>query len=138
MNMPNQFQEFLPAWIRIDGEASDVVISSRIRLARNLKGFPFPSYADESQLAGIADSVMQALKRKSALGEFLVIKLAELNPKERLILVEKHLCSPHFIEQQKSRFLLVNQEQSVSIMVNEEDHLRIQTMTPGFFVAGSA
>src|SRR5690606_8660263 len=49
-----------------------------------------------------------------------------------MVLVEKHLCSPQFIEQPHLRMLVVNQEQTISIMVNEEDHLRIQTIAPGF------
>jgi protein arginine kinase len=124
-------QDFLPEWVKLDGEASDVVISSRVRLARNLKGFSFPNYADEQQLARINEAVQAAVQTKAGFGDLQLLTIEELTPNDRLVLVEKHLCSPQFIENPHLRLLLVNQAQSISIMVNEEDHLRIQTITPG-------
>jgi protein arginine kinase len=122
---------FLPDWVKAEGEADDVVISSRVRLARNLKGFPFPNYADEKQLAQISEAVKAAVQDQAEFGSLQIIQIEELTPNDRLVLVEKHLCSPQFVENPHLRLLLVNQEQSISIMVNEEDHLRIQAITPG-------
>jgi protein arginine kinase len=123
--------DLLPEWVKLEGEASDVVISSRVRLARNLKGFPFPNYADEKKLAQINEAIKSAVQVKAEFGGLQLIQIEELTPNDRLVLVEKHLCSPQFIENPHLRLLLVNQEQSISIMVNEEDHLRIQAITPG-------
>jgi protein arginine kinase len=126
-------KDFLPGWVFTDGESSDVAFSSRIRLARNLKGVPFPSFANEKQLATVNESVKQALNAgHQEFGPLSYIPIDDLTPNERLVLVEKHLCSPQFIEKPHHKSLIVNQEQSVSIMVNEEDHLRIQTIMPGF------
>ena len=129
----DNLKDFLPGWVFTDGEASDVAFSSRIRLARNLKGVPFPSLANENQLASVNESVKQAIESNPPdFGALSNIRIEDLTPNERLILVEKHLCSPQFIEKPHLKTLIVNQEQSVSIMVNEEDHLRIQTIMPGF------
>ena len=125
-------KDFLPGWVFVNGDSGDVAFSSRIRLARNLKGFPFPSYANEQQLAVINETVKQALKNKSDFGLLEFKNIEDLTPGERLVLVEKHLCSPQFIENPRFKTLIVNEEQSISIMVNEEDHLRIQTIMPGF------
>lgn len=132
MNNDSKYKEFLPAWIGKATDSKDVVISSRIRLARNLKGISFPSYADEKQLANVNEEVIEALKVKHSIGALHSLQIEELSNEDRLVLVEKHLCSPQFVEQPHLRMLVVNQEQTISIMVNEEDHLRIQTITPGF------
>jgi protein arginine kinase len=128
----NHLQELLPFWVRSDGKSSDVAFSSRIRLARNIKGVPFPNYAKEKDLTTVLESVRQGLKEKENLQNLSMIDLEGLSPSDRLCLVEKHLCSPQFIEQPHLRSLIVNPEQSISLMVNEEDHLRIQTIVPGF------
>jgi protein arginine kinase len=122
---------FLPTWVKGEGEAGDVVISSRVRLARNIKGFIFPNYADEKQLAAVNEAIGAAAQANTALGNLHRIDIEELTPGERMTLVEKHLCSPQFIENPHLRILYLNDEQSVSVMVNEEDHLRIQAITPG-------
>ncbi len=127
-------KDFLPGWVLVDGESNDIAFSSRIRLARNIKGIPFPGCANEKQLAAVNEIVKQALKSKikSDFGSLAFISIEDLTPGDRLVLVEKHLCSPQFIEKPRFKALIVNQDQSISIMVNEEDHLRIQTIMPGF------
>lgn len=132
MHNHNMFNNILPVWIGKASESNDVVISSRIRLARNLKGISFPNYADEKQLAAVNEEMLKALQVKTNIGLLHPLQIEELTPADRLVLVEKHLCSPQFIEQPHLRMLVVNEEQTISIMVNEEDHLRIQTITPGF------
>lgn len=123
--------DFLPSWVKLEGEAGDVVISNRIRLARNFKGTPFPNYADEKQLQKVVEAITEALDSRPGLAGLKPLKIEELSANERLVLVEKHLCSPQFIEQPHLRMLVVNEDQSVSIMVNEEDHLRLQVISPG-------
>lgn len=122
---------FLPEWIWAEGESDDVVISSRIRLARNLKGFPFPNRADDQQLTAVNHEIGSAVQQKSNIMLLAPIIIEELTNNQRLTLMEKHLCSPQFIEKPHQRMLIINDEQTISIMVNEEDHLRIQTMSPG-------
>lgn len=123
---------FLPEWVRAEGEAGDVVVSSRIRLARNLKGFTFPPFSNDEQLAAVVQLVREAVVRKSPFKFLPLIQVEELTPNQRLILVEKHLCSPQFVEKPRQRILVINEAQSISLMVNEEDHLRIQAICSGF------
>ncbi len=137
MNIQDNGGDFFPSWTKSEGEACDVAISSRIRLARNIKGIPFPGYANETQLSSINDEVSGVIKEKPSIEPLAVIKVETLTSNDRAILVEKHLCSPQFIEKPHLRMLLVNQNQSISVMVNEEDHLRIQAITPGFSLDGA-
>jgi protein arginine kinase len=118
LNTQDNLQNFLPSWVTSEGEASDVAISSRIRLARNLKGIPFTNYANETQLNSIIDEIDKVFKEKPPMEQFSLLKVGKLTPNDRLSLVEKHLCSPQFIDQPNLRMLLTNDEQSVSDMVN--------------------
>lgn len=122
----------LPYWTKASGDDGDVVISSRVRLARNIKGFPFPHKASEEQLAMINQTLCESVEKETPVGRLLPLNIEDLTTNQRMILVEKHLCSPQFVEKPRYRLLITNEEQSVSLMVNEEDHLRIQTITPGF------
>jgi protein arginine kinase len=137
LNIQDNLPDFFPSWVKSEGDAGDVAISSRIRLARNVKGFPFPGYANETQLGSVNGEIGRIIKEKPPIEPLALVKVEELNSNDRLILVEKHLCSPQFIDRPHMRMLLINQEQSVSIMINEEDHLRIQAITPGFSLEGA-
>ncbi len=121
-------------WMENTGPDNDVVLSSRIRLARNISGYPFPHFMSEEQ----ADQVIQAVKRaiskeevEKEIGKLEYTDLSELTETERQILVEKHLVSPQHIENPEKRAVVITQDESISIMVNEEDHLRIQCLLPG-------
>jgi protein arginine kinase len=122
----------LPEWLRNEGEFADVAISSRIRLARNIKGIPFPGYANEDQLAEVENQVITALHKDSPFGELALIPIADISAQERLAFVELHLCSPQFVREPRHRLLAVNSAKTISLMVNEEDHLRIQAIAAGF------
>lgn len=115
-------------WIGEIGTNSDVVVSTRIRLARNLQGIPFPQLMKEDDISKQFDLIEEAIKNVEAEMEFW--KLKDLKRLERKVLVEKHLISPEHGSAGKGAVLL-NEDRSVSIMVLEEDHLRIQTILPG-------
>jgi protein arginine kinase len=115
-------------WLRGEGSRSETVISSRVRLARNLSGFPFTPRASEEQKREIAERVREPLARL-ALGprRFLV----DLDRAERLevrFLVERHLISRELEAARGPRSVAFGSDEVVSVMVNEEDHLRLQTM----------
>jgi len=119
-------------WMEGKGDFSDVVISSRIRLARNLEGYPFPNVLSESVAGEVITAVQDAVAKIShEPGPLEFFNLASLSALERFILVEKHLISPIHAESPVGRSVLLKEDQSVSIMVNEEDHLRIQCILPG-------
>lgn len=118
-------------WLKERGPWSPIVISSRMRLARNLKDFFFPHHADEKQLAEISSLIRDVVINDPALKKFTFISLEELPFLDRLMLLEEHLISPDFSAGGKGRAVVLSRDGRVSIMVNEEDHLRIQSLLPG-------
>ncbi len=121
-------------WMEGTGPDHDVVISSRIRLARNISGYPFPHFMSEEEAGEVLHAVKLAVSSKEiekVIGALEFTELNELTAVERQILVEKHLVSPQHIENPVNRAVVITPDESVSIMVNEEDHLRIQCLLPG-------
>lgn len=119
---------------------NSIVVSTRIRLARNLKGYPFPSRLDSKRKNEIVQKVYSALKEgNSAISsDFQLIKVNELTRAQGLSFVEKHLISPEFINGDKEgRALILKDDKKVSIMVNEEDHVRIQVLADGLDLEGA-
>ncbi|MBE7088799.1 MAG: ATP--guanido phosphotransferase [Clostridiales bacterium] len=105
-------------------------VSTRIRLARNLEGYPFPSHLkDERKAKEIIRQVSAALNR---LDEFSLYYMDDISPSLAGLLKENHLISPALIKNQRISAALINGEESVSIMINEEDHLREQCIVKGF------
>lgn len=121
-------------WYTECGRDSDVVLSSRVRLARNIKGVPFPAGADEKSLEEVIEKCKAALlDEKSPYGKNMsYIDLGVMEDFEKQALAERHLMSPEMLENDKKRGLLLSDDNAVSIMLNEEDHIRIQAMAPGF------
>ena len=124
----------LISWLQLDTDATDhIVISSRIRLARNFDGILFTNRNDMSSLEKvntISRGLLQPLKEADG-HQYSNINLEQLSERERAILVEKHLMSPALEEKLPYRNLVVSDDASIVIMVNEEDHLRIQSMVSG-------
>lgn len=112
---------------------NDVVISTRIRLARNLKEFPFPRKLNSDGREKVIEKVTKAIKdsNSSVANEFKLIRLSDLSKEQAVSLVERHLVSPEFISESDGRALLLLPDESVSIMINEEDHIRLQVFTKG-------
>lgn len=113
-------------------DVSDVVISTRIRFARNLQEYPFPCKLSDEKKCRVANIVKEAvLDGHSAISsKFKYIQMSELTQEEAVSLVERHLVSPEFISERLGRGLLLLDDESVSIMINEEDHVRIQVIKP--------
>lgn len=124
----------LSSWLQLDMDATDhIVISSRIRLARNFDGILFTNRNNMSSLEKvntISRGLLQPLKEADG-HQYSNINLEQLSERERAILVEKHLMSPALEEKLPYRNLVVSDDASIVIMVNEEDHLRIQSMVSG-------
>jgi protein arginine kinase len=124
----------LSDWMKADGPDSDIVISSRIRIARNLRPYSFPMLATNQQSKEVLDQVEQASKSDEldTISRFEFVHLSEMKELEKMVLVEKHLISPALANDSRNGAVMLNENESISIMVNEEDHLRIQCMSPGF------
>jgi len=119
-------------WINGQGPLSEIVISSRIRLARNVEGIPFPSRAEQAELKNIFELSRQIVEKDYLFKDSNLLLLDELTPLESQFLVEKHLISIyHAREKRLYRGCVFNQKETLSIMVNEEDHFRIQYLLSG-------
>ena len=120
-------------WLKSGGTDSDVVIASRIRLARNLRGEPFPNRADFNQLAKVlvaTDGVLPELEKSMGM-PFDRVDVERLSTVQREVLIEKQLITENLVKNPQHRAAYVSDDRCISIMVNEEDHLRIQCWAPG-------
>jgi protein arginine kinase len=133
-------------WLRGDGNHADVVLSSRVRLARNLAGFPFAVRMDETQRLRVMELTREAIRhalRGTNAGTGLAwVNVHETSPSQRALLVERHLISKQL---QRGRAATIGEDprgaaislpsERLSIMVNEEDHVRIQIVRSGLDLA---
>ncbi len=115
------------AWYQTIGNAADTVISSRVRLARNLCGYPFASKLDAAGANEIIEKVGTVLESSG----FRRINFAELSPVMATSYVERHYVSPEFAGKDSPHALLLQESAGIAVMVCEEDHLRIQSILPG-------
>ena len=118
-------------WYQKTGADNDVVISTRIRLARDLAHLPFPSRMTAEQREDVIDRVFGAFPEDGPCA-FEFHRMDEYTPRSLLAMVERHLISREFARNTEGEALLVTADEGVSIMVGEEDHLRIQVMRAGF------
>ena len=120
-------------WYQTSGPDSDIVISTRVRLARNLKNYPFPAMLGDQKIDEVNRLIRDTLikGRSSIAKDFEYTELKNLSQIELISLIERHLISPDLAKKQDTGAVLFNQDESISIMLCEEDHLRIQIMRPG-------
>lgn len=113
------------------GPEGDIVLGTRVRLARNIRGIPFPATAQREQLKTVLAQARRVVPFLKPFGEFVYLDMATVDSLEREVLVEKHLVSPSHIQNPQNKGVILDEETSISIMINEEDHLRIQVLKPG-------
>src|SRR5699024_6368199 len=133
MSLQSFMNKAISPWMRQGGPDSDIVLSSRIRLARNFESVPYPIIAKENELAEIAELLKAEYEEKTFNDHqsFKYISIHDLSLVERRVLVEKHLISPLLAKKSKESGVLLSKSEQISIMINEEDHLRIQAYFPG-------
>ena len=119
-------------WLKGNGPNSDIVISSRIRLARNFMDLPFPHWAKKEQSETVLVKSQAAFEKTPELADALFLRLDDMDNIDKQLLVERHLMSNEHAIRSNQKALLVNPDENIAIMVNEEDHLRIQVMESGF------
>lgn len=110
---------------------SPVVISSRLRLARNLEDFPFPHVLDQEGAVRVEQAVVLVLTNVEVGQDLAYLPLTDLNDVERQVLIEKHLISPDLGGAAGARGVALAPDHRYAVMVNEEDHVRIQVLLPG-------
>jgi len=118
-------------WYLGTGAQNDVVISTSIHLARNIKQFPFPaslSMQDKLKVNSVIKNATDELNDYS----FNYYEMKTLSQAEVVSLAERHLVSPEFASSRDGRALLLTEDEAVSVMLNEEDHIRLQVMYAGF------
>ena len=117
----------------MDKITDGTVVSTRIRLARNLEGYPFPSHLKSEQQAKESIRLVSSglSRRLSRLEEFTLYYMDSISGEQAVSLMENHLISPKLIKNNHLSAALINREESVSIMINEEDHLREQCIVKG-------
>ncbi len=128
----------LGSWLKLGGPESDVVVSCRVRLARNLKGYPFVTRLKPDVAGSVCDRIQGVLCDGPASSDSFWIPMEEASPVLRLLLRERHLVSRDLaptdprLSKRKGRAVSFNSDETLSLMINEEDHLRLQAMSPGF------
>lgn len=121
-------------WMNIPTDGRDIAISCRVRLARNISGIPFPHLLDTAKGIEIMESVKAAHEGADGLllRSMHLFTFDQLDILDRQTLTEKHLCSPeHAASGERHRGIMLNEDKSLAVMINEEDHLRIQCLLPG-------
>jgi protein arginine kinase len=133
-----RFAERVPAWLTPSGPDSDVVISCRVRLARNIQGYPFVAKLTPERAIELCERLRPDLCALTLDGEMVWINIAEASPVLRLLLRERHLVSRDLAPSSDERAVLpgravaFSRGETLSVMVVEEDHLRLQSMASGF------
>lgn len=114
------------------GPMDKIVLSSRVRLARNLFQLPFPAKAKKSVHLKILNEIKQAVQTIPDISsEGLIVSMDELSNNDKTVLVERHLISREHAKRGAGSGLAINKEENISLMINEEDHLRMQAIFPG-------
>ena len=119
-------------WLKGTGPNSNIVMSSRIRLARNLQQVSFPNRASKKDLTDVIEMMQKTMAQVDGLKEAMFIKINDLDNIDKQFLVERHLMSHEHATNTEAKALIVSPDENVSVMINEEDHLRIQGMRSGF------
>ncbi len=124
-------------WLRGTGPESDIVMSSRIRLARNLADYPFIRRCNDIDKANIESTVRERLIANQNLSNIDFINVAELNLLDRQLLVERQLISRELANSEGARSVAIDEPEQLSLMVNEEDHMRLQVIKSGLDLGGA-
>ncbi len=118
-------------WLSGADDEDGMVISCRARLARNLASVPFAQRSSDEQQEGVIDRVLTAARTSSQMSHGIFYKMNALQNSDRRLLVERHLVSPALANSKGPRGVLFNPDELLSVMINEEDHLRLQAILPG-------
>jgi len=120
------------SWLNGKGPEAEIVFSSRIRLARNIAGLPFPSRASNLQKIKVLNKAKEAYSKINRLKNSTFVNMAELSALDSQFLVERHLISQEHAVASKEKGLIMSSDEKISIMINEEDHFRLQVVLSGF------
>src|SRR5699024_505715 len=133
MTLQHFMKQAISPWMREDGPDNDIVLSSRIRLARNCAEASFPLTADRENLEKIRRLLKQECEHQCYEDEedLELVSISALTPSATRVLAAQHLSSPHLAKHAQTAAALISKNEQVSMMVNEEDHIRMQLYFPG-------
>ncbi len=123
----------MSSWYENISPESDIAISTRVRLARNIKGIPFPKKLGDSERLKLFETVRDAIANSNTpyAKSLKYIAVRDIPDAELYSMVERHLISPEFASQNNERAIIISDDESISIMLGEEDHIRIQVILGG-------
>ena len=118
-------------WMRGEGPHHQIVVSSRVRLARNVKNFAFPGWAKKQERLQILETIKPQVEALTEMSDAFSVYSQDLSALEKQVLVERHLISREHAAKGVGSAVVMNRRQTLSIMINEEDHLRMQAIRAG-------
>lgn len=120
-------------WYEQHSADDDVAVSTRVRLARNIAGIPFPARMSDAQRIKVNELVHKAIAESNTpfAKSLKYIAMKDVPENERLAMVERHVVSPEFVSNCENRAIILSEDESISIMIGEEDHIRIQVLLAG-------
>jgi protein arginine kinase len=130
-DITNSMIRHVADWLSGSGSDSDSIISSRVRLARNLQDFPFVDRASEDQKQAVIGKIVNAVNDVALMERSAYIDMTTVKDLDRQFFMERRLISSEFADMQGPRGFLVTEDESISLMINEEDHLRMQIIKSG-------
>ncbi|KMY52566.1 ATP:guanido phosphotransferase [Bacillus sp. FJAT-27231] len=128
MSLEKFINQAVSSWMNNEGPQADIVLSSRVRLARNLEDYHFPSLLKADQAEEMIARISEGVQEEYLLE---LLKMEDLSSLQQRVLVEKHLISPYLADTSAYGAVLLSESEDISIMINEEDHIRIQCLSPG-------
>src|SRR5919106_3197679 len=123
------------AWITGEGPHADIILSTRIRLARNLEKYPFRETITAPQQERVTEDIINAYAMDESVGDGgprQLLRLVDLTENDTTLLLERHLVSREMVKFKPSSALLIGDSGRLALLINEEDHVRIQALTSGF------
>ncbi len=120
-------------WFNETGNEGDIAVSTRVRLARNINGYPFPSIMTDSMREEINQKVKNAIIGSNTpfARSLRYIAMKDIPENERYAMVERHIISPEFVSNCENKAIIISEDESISVMIGEEDHIRIQVILSG-------
>ena len=119
-------------WLHAEGPENDIVVSSRIRIARNVEGFPFLLKISETEQKTLLDLTEKAVSETDSLQQAYFFRFSNLSELDKQFLLERHLISREHASEKGSKAVAITPDEMVSMMVLEEDHIRLQAFQSGF------
>ena len=121
----------LPTWFDGSGPEAEIIVSTRIRVARNLSNHRFPAHASPHERTVVYEKVAAALRKQTQFRSFTTVNFSGISPLEQQLLVERRIASPDLIHLEGDRGVVYDDSQCINIMINEEDHVRLQCLDSG-------